>query len=40
LLRDKYGVVAPGADLLLSAAFNEMMTGVIDAQDVGRGVID
>ena len=40
LLRDKYGVVAPGADLLLSTAFNEMMTGVIDAQDVGRGVTD
>jgi hypothetical protein len=40
LLRDKYGVVVPGADLLLSTAFNEMMTGVIDAQDVGRGVID
>ena len=31
LLRDKYGVVVPGADLLLSTAFNEMMTGVIDA---------
>jgi hypothetical protein len=40
VLRDKYAVVAPGADLLLSNAFNEMMTGVIDAKDIGRGVID
>lgn len=40
VLRDKYGVVAPGADLLLSRSFDEMMADVIDAKDVGRGIID
>jgi hypothetical protein len=40
LLRDKYAVAAPGGDLLLSRSFDEMMTDVIDAKDVGRGVID
>jgi hypothetical protein len=40
LLRDKYSVAAPGGDLLLSRSFDEMMADVIDAKDVGRGVID
>jgi hypothetical protein len=40
LLRDKYSVAAPGGDLLLSRSFEEMMADVIDAKDVGRGVID
>jgi hypothetical protein len=40
LLRDKYSVVAPGGDLLLSGSFDEIMADVIDAKDVGRGVID
>jgi hypothetical protein len=40
LLRDKYSVAAPGGDLLLSRSFEEMMMDVIDAKDVGRGVID
>jgi hypothetical protein len=40
LLRDKYSVAAPGGDLLLSRSFDEMMTDVIDAKDVGRGVVD
>jgi hypothetical protein len=40
LLRDKYAVAAPGGDLLLSRSFDEMMMDVIDAKDVGRGVID
>jgi hypothetical protein len=40
LLRDKYGVMAPGADLLLSRAFEEMTSDVIDAKHIGRGVID
>ena len=40
LLRDKYGVMAPGADLLLSSAFDEMTSDVIDAKHIGRGIID
>jgi hypothetical protein len=40
LLRDKYSVAAPGGDLLLSRSFDEMMADVIDAKDIGRGVID
>jgi hypothetical protein len=40
LLRDKYSVAAPGGDLLLSRSFDEMTADVIDAKDVGRGVID
>jgi hypothetical protein len=40
LLRDRYSVAAPGGDLLLSRSFDEMMADVIDAKDVGRGVID
>src|ERR1700761_802221 len=35
-LRDKYAVIAPGGDLLLSRSFDEMMADVIDAMDVGR----
>jgi hypothetical protein len=40
LLRDKYSVAAPGGDLLLARSFDEMTADVIDAKDVGRGVID
>ena len=40
LLRDKHGVVAPGADLLLSNAFDVMMADVIEAAHIGKGVID
>jgi hypothetical protein len=40
LLRDKYSIAAPGGDLLLSRSFDEMMADVIDAKDVGRGVVD
>jgi hypothetical protein len=40
MLRDKYSVAAPGGDLLLSRSFDEMMTDVIDAKDIGRGVVD
>jgi hypothetical protein len=39
-LRDKFSVAAPGGDLLLSRSFDDMMADVIDAKDVGRGVID
>jgi hypothetical protein len=40
LLRDKYAVTAPGADLLLSNAFEAMTEDVISAKHIGRGVID
>jgi hypothetical protein len=40
LLRDKYGVTAPGADLLFSNVFDVMTADVIDARHIGRGVID
>ena len=40
LLRDKHGVTAPGADLLLSNAFDVMMADVIDSAHIGKGVID
>ncbi len=40
MLRDKYSVAAPGGDLLLSRSFDEMMADVIDAKDIGRGVVD
>jgi len=39
-MRSEFGVEAPGADLLLSRSFDELMTGVYDAKHVGRGVID
>lgn len=39
-LRDKYEVMAPGADILLSNAFDVMTADVIDAKHIGRGVID
>jgi hypothetical protein len=39
-LRDKYGVVAPGADLLLPHVFDVMMADVVDAAVIGSGVID
>ncbi|MBR1271944.1 DUF2092 domain-containing protein [Bradyrhizobium sp. AUGA SZCCT0222] len=40
VLRDKHGVVAPGADLLLSNVFNVLMTDVVEAAVIGKGVID
>lgn len=40
LLRDKHGIVAPGADLLLSNAFDVIMADVIESAHVGKGVID
>jgi hypothetical protein len=39
-LRDKFSVAAPGGDLLLSRSFDDMMADVIDAKDIGRGVVD
>lgn len=40
LLRDKYAVMAPGADLLFSYPFDILTENVIDAKHIGRGVID
>jgi hypothetical protein len=39
-LRDKYGIAAPGADLLFSQPFDVMMADVIEMAHVGQGVID
>ena len=39
-LRDKYGMTAPGADLLLANAFDVMTADVIEAAHIGKGVID
>jgi len=40
LLRDKYSVMAPGADLLFSKAYDVLMADVVEAKHVGVGVID
>ncbi|WP_245471442.1 DUF2092 domain-containing protein [Bradyrhizobium genosp. SA-3] len=40
VLREKHGVVAPGADLLLSNFFNVMTLDVVEAAVIGKGVID
>jgi hypothetical protein len=40
LLRDKYAVMAPGADLLFSRPFDILTANVIDAKHIGQGVID
>jgi hypothetical protein len=39
-LRSQFGVAIPGADLLLSGAYDELMKDVLDAKHIGRGVID
>ena len=40
VLREKHGVAAPGADLLLTNVFDVMMSDVIEAVVIGKGVID
>jgi hypothetical protein len=40
LLREKYGFIAPGADLLFSNVYEVLMENVIDSKHIGRGVID
>jgi hypothetical protein len=40
LLRDKYHAGLPFADLLLSNPYAVLMDGVLEAKDIGRGVID
>ena len=39
-LQDKYNRPLPAADLLMSNAYDELMLDVIDAKDLGSGVID
>jgi hypothetical protein len=39
-LRTEYLVEAPGADLLVSDVYKQMMAGVLDAKHIGRAVID
>jgi hypothetical protein len=40
LLREKHGIVAPGADLLFSSAYNALTEDVIESAHIGKGVID
>jgi hypothetical protein len=39
-LRDQLDVALPGADLLLSRVYDELMAEVVDAKHIGQGVID
>ena len=39
-LRTEYSVEAPGADLLVSNPYKQMMAGVLDAKHIGPAVID
>lgn len=38
-LRDKHGKPVPGADLLLSNVYEELMSSVVNVKDLGSGVI-
>ena len=38
-LRDKYHRPFPGADLLMSNAYDQLMSGVVDVKDLGSGVV-
>ena len=40
VLREKNGVVAPGADLLLPNVFDVMIADVVEGTVIGKGVID
>jgi hypothetical protein len=39
-LQDKYNVPAPGADLLMTNSYDELMQDVYDSKDLGSGVIN
>jgi hypothetical protein len=39
-LRSEYSMTAPGADLLLANVFDDLTEDVIDAKNIGLGVID
>jgi hypothetical protein len=38
-LREKYNKILPGADLLLSNVYDGLMADVVDAKDLGSGMI-
>jgi len=40
VLRSNYGIDMPGADILLTNSYAELMAGVIEAKHIGVGVID
>ena len=40
VLRSNYGVDMPGADLLLTNSYDELMAGVVEAKHIGVGVIN
>jgi len=40
VLRSDYGIDMPGADLLLTNSYDELMAGVIEAKHIGVGVIN
>ncbi len=40
MLRTSYGVDMPGADLLLTQSYDELMAGVLMAKHIGVGVVD
>jgi len=40
VLRERHGVIAPGADLLLANAFDVMMADAVEGNIIGKGVID
>lgn len=39
-LRNEYSLEAPGADLLISHPYNQLIAGVRDAKHIGRAVVD
>lgn len=39
-LKDKHGLPLPGADLLMTNSYDELMQGVYDSKDLGSGVIN
>ncbi len=39
VLRDKYNMLLPAADLLMSNAYDQLMEEVVDVKDIGSGVV-
>ncbi len=39
-LRNELGMAIPGADIMVSRSYDELMADVLDAKHIGRGVID
>jgi hypothetical protein len=39
-LKDKYGLPLPGADLLLTNSYDQLMEGVYDSKDMGTGIVN